>query len=320
MSVQVLSVSTRQPDVAYAVLKDLYCPHQRLTLATASPTFLCDLRATDTGDLGADTVRLSTGVQCTVAPVDYLLVTTGVVGTGRYDVGGDEVRIGAGSVFRFPDDVPLTATWDGIELHVMRMPRTVVERVASERLPLGAHGLRFTGLEPVSPAAGRAWVRLAHFVSAQLADDAPTAAHPIAAAALADLVAAGALATFPNTTLDDVLVRGPGYAAPSTVRRAVAFIDGHASLPITVTDIACAAGVSARALQGAFRRHLGVTPMAYLRRARLEGAHRDLQAADPTAGDTVAHVALRWGFLKPDRFAAAYRQAFGVPPSRTLRG
>ncbi|MFC4613755.1 AraC family transcriptional regulator [Cellulomonas algicola] len=320
MPVHVLKVSTRQPDVAYSVLKDLYCPHQRLTLATASPTFLCDLRATNAGDLGADTVRLSTGVQCTVAPVDYLLVTTGVVGTGRYDVGGDEVRIGAGSVFRFPDDDPLTATWDGIELLVLRLPRSVVGRVASERLPLDARDVRFGGLEPVSAAAGRAWVRLAHFVAGQLADDAPSAANPIAAAALADLVAAGALATFPNTTLDSALVRGPGYAAPSTVRRAVAFIDDHASLPVTVTDIAHAAGVSARALQSAFQRHLGVTPMAYLRRARLEGAHRDLQAADPTAGDTVADVALRWGFVKTDRFAAAYRQAFGVPPSRTLRG
>ena len=29
-------------------------------------------------------------------------------------------------------------------------------------------------------------------------------------------------------------------------------------------------------------------------------------------------VAYRWGFASPDQFAAAYRQAYGVPPDRTL--
>lgn len=320
MPVHVLSMSTRQPDVAYTVLRDVYCPDQRMTLATAGPSFLCDLRATNVGDLGADTLRLSSGVECTFAPLDYLLVATGVVGTGRFVVGQEEIPVGTGSVFRYPNDAAVTEIWDGIELRTTRLPLSVVHRVASERSAAATHGVRFDGVEPVSAAAGRAWVRLAHFASAQLADGAPTAEHPIAAAVLADMVAAGALATFRNSTLDDAYLRGPGYAAPATVRRAIAFIDGHASLPITVTDIAGATGVGARALQNAFHQHLGVTPMAYLRRARLEGAHRDLLAADPTIGATVADVALRWGFVKADRFAAAYRQAFGVAPSHTLRG
>ena len=59
--------------------------------------------------------------------------------------------------------------------------------------------------------------------------------------------------------------------------------------------------------------------MAYVRRVRLECAHRELQAADPTSGDTVAAIAARWGFAKPDRFAAAYRAAYGVAPIHTLR-
>ncbi|PWW25268.1 prepilin-type processing-associated H-X9-DG protein [Geodermatophilus normandii] len=103
------------------------------------------------------------------------------------------------------------------------------------------------------------------------------------------------------------------------LRRAVAFVDGHASLPITVTDIARAAGVGPRALQLAFARHLGLSPTAYLRRVRLECAHRELQAADPTTGDTVAAIARRWGFARPDRFTVAYRATYGVLPSHTLR-
>jgi hypothetical protein len=36
-------------------------------------------------------------------------------------------------------------------------------------------------------------------------------------------------------------------------------------------------------------------------------------------GITVAAIAGRWGFSRPDRFAAAYRTAYGRPPRHTLR-
>ncbi|MEV7554648.1 helix-turn-helix domain-containing protein [Amycolatopsis sp. NPDC089917] len=64
-------------------------------------------------------------------------------------------------------------------------------------------------------------------------------------------------------------------------------------------------------------RHLGTTPMAYLRKARMDCAHRDLLAASPPH-DTVAAIAARWGFSNPGRLAAAHRAAFGHPPSHTL--
>ncbi|MFI5838014.1 AraC family transcriptional regulator [Micromonospora sp. NPDC051300] len=78
--------------------------------------------------------------------------------------------------------------------------------------------------------------------------------------------------------------------------------------------------VTPRALQTAFRRHLGITPTAYLRRVRLDRAHRDLTAARRAEGDTVAAIARRWGYLHTGRFAADYRAAYGRPPGDTLRG
>ncbi|GAB7045219.1 hypothetical protein JCM9534A_03450 [Catenuloplanes indicus JCM 9534] len=96
---------------------------------------------------------------------------------------------------------------------------------------------------------------------------------------------------------------------PVTVRRAVACIDAHAA----------AAGVSVRALQAGFRRHMDTTPLGYLRRVRLERAHRDLQAADPTTGATVTVIARGWGFTDLSRFAADYHAAFGRLPRQTLR-
>jgi transcriptional regulator GlxA family with amidase domain len=107
-------------------------------------------------------------------------------------------------------------------------------------------------------------------------------------------------------------------AQPQTLRRAIAFIHDNAHRDIGVNDIAAAINVTPRSVQYTFRRHLGVTPLEYLRRVRLDCAHRDLQAADP-AVDTVMEIAGRWRFGHPGRFSIAYKEAFGQPPSLTLR-
>ncbi|WFU05507.1 helix-turn-helix transcriptional regulator (plasmid) [Rhizobium sp. CB3171] len=87
-------------------------------------------------------------------------------------------------------------------------------------------------------------------------------------------------------------------------------------MPITITDMAAAAGVSVRALQINFRRFLNVTPMAYLRQLRLDGARQDLLTATPSA--TVSEIARRWGFIHQGRFSQEYRAAFGVLPKYDL--
>lgn len=106
-------------------------------------------------------------------------------------------------------------------------------------------------------------------------------------------------------------------AAPRTVRRAIAYMEAHAHEPITVDDVAEAAGISTRGLQYAFRRALGVTPTEYLRNERLARAHAELQEG---TGMPVAEVARRWGFASPSRFAKHYRATYGRSPRQTLRG
>lgn len=129
----------------------------------------------------------------------------------------------------------------------------------------------------------------------------------IAAAAVPDDVSAGPAGA------------GRPESSPATLRRAVAFIDEHVGQDLTAVDIAAASFVTVRAVQLAFRRYLGTTPREYLRRVRLERAHRDLIAADP-ARDSVTAVAYRRGFASPSRFASYYHRAYGTTPSRTLRG
>jgi AraC-like DNA-binding protein len=104
---------------------------------------------------------------------------------------------------------------------------------------------------------------------------------------------------------------------PRTVKRAIDAMRADPSHPFTTFDLAAIAGVSRRALQEGFRQHVGVSPMTYLRRLRLECAREHLRQRTP--GVTVAEVARRCGFTNPGRFAAAYRVRYGVSPSHTLR-
>ncbi|AEV89101.1 putative thc operon regulatory protein [Actinoplanes sp. SE50] len=150
---------------------------------------------------------------------------------------------------------------------------------------------RFHGITPVSASMARYWRSLIALVSGALSDPVSPLNSPLLAEDLARTVATGALHVFPNTTMGRQHVPGPGAVTPGAVRRAVAFVDADAHLPVQLSEIAAAAGTSARALQYEFRRHLGTTPLRYLSRVRLELARQELHRADPTRGDTVGAIA-----------------------------
>ncbi|MBT2504025.1 helix-turn-helix domain-containing protein [Curtobacterium sp. ISL-83] len=103
------------------------------------------------------------------------------------------------------------------------------------------------------------------------------------------------------------------------VQAAVRFLRDAGRSEVRVEDAAEAAGMTARGLQGAFRRELGTTPMAYHRRLRLEGVRRALEEAEPGTRVTIGEVARSWGFSNVGRMSAEYRQVYGTAPSTTLR-
>lgn len=107
-----------------------------------------------------------------------------------------------------------------------------------------------------------------------------------------------------------------GFVAVDRVRAVEAWIDAHASDPVTLGDLCDVAGVGERFLETAFRRHRGETPMQFLTGRRLAAVRRRLLEAPP--GATVTRIAHDAGFIHLGRFAARYRRCYGEPPSRTL--
>ena len=87
---------------------------------------------------------------------------------------------------------------------------------------------------------------------------------------------------------------------------------------LSVTDLCRVAAVSERTLQYAFKEVMGLTPLTYLIRLRLNRVRQALMAA--THGSTtVSAEALKWGFWHFGEFSRAYKACFGEAPSDTLR-
>jgi AraC-like DNA-binding protein len=183
------------------------------------------------------------------------------------------------------------------------------------------HGLpavRFTSGRPRSPAAAGQWKTAVDYVSATLRGTLSAADAELVVGGAISLLASTLLHVFPNTYADAESVAQPEVSAP-LMRLAIDYIHENCGRDIALADVAAAVDVTPRAVQYMFRRHLDTTPIAYLRQVRLERAHRDLLAADPSR-DTVAVIATRWGFAHTGRFSQAYRAEFGESPSVTLHG
>jgi AraC-like DNA-binding protein len=134
---------------------------------------------------------------------------------------------------------------------------------------------------------------------------------------LGRLVMAGLLISQPNNYSAD-LVLPQKIVGRRAIREAVSIIEDRPTQIETVADLAKAVGLSVRSLDDGFRRHVGTSPMAYLRQVRLARAHEELVACDADA-TTATEVAGNWGFWHYGRFSAAYRKRYGCTPSQTLR-
>jgi AraC-like DNA-binding protein len=159
---------------------------------------------------------------------------------------------------------------------------------------------------------GRSWRALLEFTLAELEQPGLMDSPHVRRRQIRALVA-GLLTAQPHT-YTAALTAPERTLRPRPVHRAVEHVHAHFAEPLTVTDLAAAAGSSVRRLQEAFDAHLGISPMAYLRQVRLDEARRLLAAG----GTGVTDAAIACGFGHLGRFAAAYRERFGELPSATI--
>lgn len=108
-------------------------------------------------------------------------------------------------------------------------------------------------------------------------------------------------------TRSSVLFEGDGVSA-----RARTWIEEHLFETFRMDELVRHCHASESTLLRTFRREVGVSPIAYVRRRRLEESLQLLESGRYA----VTEVATRVGYENPSAFAAAFRQQFGVAPSR----
>ena len=309
---------SREVDEVRSQVADAFCPHG-LYPTTPGSSLAAVFAGVRLGTIGLH--YLDYGAEVRIVPrqlKDFFLVQipmtgSAVVRSGRLEVVSDP------SCASVPDpEQPLDMKWRGDNAQLI---------VWLDRKQLESQLVRMLGREPERPLrldlrmdltrpVAQSWLGLLRMLAADLDGPCLTTAHHAAQTQMESLVMSQLLLSHQHSSSDALLRSGPPVSS-KTVRRARALIDDHACESLTVPDVAEAVGVSVRALQEAFRRHLDTTPMAYLRDARLARAHGLLAEGSP-GSISVAEVATSCGFGHLGRFASAYRARYGEPPSATL--
>ncbi|HJQ21070.1 MAG TPA: AraC family transcriptional regulator [Gemmatimonadaceae bacterium] len=168
--------------------------------------------------------------------------------------------------------------------------------------------LRATGLPSLRPGNGDLTIRQ-RFLRRRLQR---LAAMPTGDRALTlELVGEALFASV--TAADEAASPWPAVsnAAMGRIADAAELIETQYSRPLSLTQLAEAAGMSPYHFARTFRNLVGVPPHRYLVSVRLREAVRRIEQ-----GEAVTMVCYNVGFSSPSHFTAAFRQHVGVLPSR----
>ncbi|EMD21692.1 helix-turn-helix transcriptional regulator [Amycolatopsis azurea] len=310
----VTEFSTTDPEQARALIAEAYRDN-RLRVRGSVENYRFEHDRCDLGDVHFDFLHNTLTTEVVVQPLGRMVLLRVLDGVLEIDDGLSDRRFGPGDVFAGPHPGHDYRTG----LHRARLQVTGIDLALFTGVDPAQDGgaIERLSYEPVSIVKAQRWRRTVEYVTG-LFSEPGVENGPLVLGAAGRLMAAVALDTF---------IAGEGEerpcdrrdAVPDTVRRGIAFLEANPDLDLGVADVARACRVSVRALQLAFRRHLDTTPMAYLRRVRLDRARAELRDAEPGAAGTITRVAAKWGFLDGSRFSAHYRAAFGESPSQTLR-
>jgi AraC-like DNA-binding protein len=200
---------------------------------------------------------------------------------------------------------------------VLRLPTGLLHRKLEALLDgQNVDAIAFMPMFDQTRGAGATIRRWSDFLFAELEHSDTLLTNQIAIRSFEENLALCLLLGLPHN-YSERLQRQKAAAAPRNVRRAEAFMQANACMPLSIAEIAQAAGCGVRALQIAFQRFRGTTPMRVLQQARLERARMEMLRPGQT--QSLARIAAAHGFSSPTRFAQVFRHRYGVYPSELLR-
>lgn len=221
---------------------------------------------------------------------------------------GHEVPVGDAWVV--PENTELHLRFgDGSRLFVVNIDAALIHAYSDEV----ASGLRHSLQMSLSTAQGANLFRLLtiHWSEALRAE------HEVYSLLAIDQIQQSIVEAFVATVWPEVSTCPASSESRRIIGRAKDQIGSELAGSLTVSAIARAARTTTRTLHRVFLDYTGLSPMAYVRRERLNAVRRRLLGAD--RGEvSVAEAAREYGFAHMGRFSAIYRAAFRESPSETL--
>ncbi|WP_395695014.1 AraC family transcriptional regulator [Nocardioides sp.] len=202
---------------------------------------------------------------------------------------------------------------------IVRIERAALERQLTRMLGRSLDKpVQFEPLGDLTADGAVRWHGALQILSSEIVSPESLIHQGVGADSLEELIISTLLHVQPST-YSERLHAGPRSTGRPAVRRSMDYIEQHLAEPITMADLAAAAGMSTRSIQAGFREDLETTPIAFIRDRRLDRVRHTLMEAAPGEGMTVTAAAERWGFTHLGSFSVLYRRRFGESPSETLR-
>src|SRR5260370_28685818 len=130
----------------------------------------------------------------------------------------------------------------------------------------------------------------------------PISLAPVPMVALEQFVLRSLLTSHPHNS-NTAWRRRDKPIAPRDIKRAIDYMQAHLDAPIRLADIVQASGVPGRTLFKHFSDCRGLSPMRYLRNARLDKVSETLRRVAPET--RVTTIAIQWGFTHMGRLSRA---------------
>ena len=245
----------------------------------------------------------------------FYLFQTNLNGTCRVRQGALEAAVAEGHSYAVNPDATLSKSWspDCRQL-IVRVEREALERLVTRELGVDLDDpLEFDFASLTRDGGTAALLRIIDALGGNGEDAWTLDARSLRYAE--SMVMSLLLTQFPHSYSERF--QSAASCAPHYVRRAETYIRANLREPITMDDLAAAAGVSGRSLQVGFRRFRDTTPMAFVKALRLDLAREELQRSGDAS--SVTRIALACGFTHMSKFSRAFKARFGELPAAVLR-
>jgi AraC-like DNA-binding protein len=291
----------------------------QMRVATTGEKFDMHMNSLDVGAVTASYLRFSSDIQITNSETAFYHVNIPLHGHTVWRANSYVVRSTPDVAAVLSPGTAGEMLWGGgcAQVCVM-LPQSSLDRELSRHLDRElVEPVTFAPAMNLASSTTRRWVDALRLVLNEAEYSNGRSLHPLTTRALETLLVDSLLlAQRHNYTAE---LHRPARATSSrVVHRAMELLEQRPEYPWTVGELAQDVHVSVRALQAAFARSVGESPMRYLRNLRLSQVHAELLDANPL-DTTVTEVAGRWGFAHHGHFAAQYRARYIEPPGHTLR-